>query len=104
MVLPVLVVVLVILLWGLSVAAAQIRCIDASRVAVRGLARGEDYATVRSMAAAAAPAGARIELSVESGRVVVRVTARIAPPGGLAAGLATVSVGSDATARREDVP
>lgn len=99
--LPALVVVLVMLLWVLSVAAAQIRCVDASRVASRGLARGEDPGVVRAVAAAAAPRDARIEMLVADNTVTVTVTAAISPPGALGGDLTTVTVGSSATAMRE---
>jgi hypothetical protein len=100
-VLPVLLVVSVMLLWMLSVAAAQLRCIDASRVAARGLARGDEPAAVRAVAAQAAPDGARIELVVAGDTVTATVSARVRPPGGLAGGLASVDVSSSATGLRE---
>jgi Flp pilus assembly protein TadG len=103
-VLPALVLLLVLLLWGLSVGSAQVRCVDASRVAARALARGEDPAVATSAALDAAPVGARVEVSVGASQVTVRVTATAPGPGSLGGSTGAVTVSASATAAREDVP
>jgi Flp pilus assembly protein TadG len=100
MVLPALVVVLVLLLWGLSVGAAHVQVIDASRSAARALARGEDPASVRAEALEAAPPGSVVELSLGEAQVTVAVRTEVAPPGAFGT-LAAVSVSASATADRE---
>ena len=78
------------------VGVAQLRCVDAARAAARLAARGESLSLVRARAEAAAPAGASVV--VRDGRqVVVRVTAPVALPFGLA-----LLVGSEAVADAED--
>jgi hypothetical protein len=73
-VIPTLVVLAALLIWGLSAAAAQIRCVDAARAGARAAARAETPADVRRMALAAAPAGARVRVVRDGDLVRVRVT------------------------------
>lgn len=77
---PALVLLLAIAIWGVSVAAAQVACVDAARAAARAAARGEPLAEVRAAAGRAAPRGASVWIRQDARftRVVVRVT--VAPP------------------------
>ena len=64
------------------VGVAQLRCVDAARVAARLAARGEPPSLVRARAEAAAPAGASVV--VRAGRqVAVRVIAPVTLPFGI---------------------
>lgn len=86
-VIPALVLLFGILLWGSMAAAAQIQCVDGATVGARAAARGEQDAAVRSAVRSAAPRGASVEI-VDEGRLVrVRVRARTAGPGPLTLGL-----------------
>jgi hypothetical protein len=73
MVIPMLVALTGLLIWGLMAAAAQVRCVDAARAAAREAARSETPAAVRAAARQAAPSGARISVSKADGLVRVRV-------------------------------
>jgi hypothetical protein len=74
MVIPALVTVAAVLVWGLMAAAAQIRCVDAARAGARAAARSETPADVLRIARAAAPEGARVSVRKSGGMVRVRVT------------------------------
>ncbi|MFH8339228.1 TadE family type IV pilus minor pilin [Streptomyces sp. AM6-12] len=78
MVLCVLVAFTMALVWGLLVAAAQIRCVDAARTGARAAARQDPPAAVLSVTREAAPRGARVTVGREGDQVRVRVVAR--PP------------------------
>ncbi|WUD74108.1 hypothetical protein OG937_21645 [Streptomyces sp. NBC_00510] len=71
-VIPSLVFLTALLLWGLAAAAAQIRCVDAARAGARAAAREEPDGAVLRAARTAAPAGAAV--SVRRGGDLVRVT------------------------------
>ncbi|WP_431958769.1 TadE family type IV pilus minor pilin [Actinacidiphila sp. bgisy160] len=64
-----------LLLWGLAAAAAQIRCVDAARAGARAAAREERDGAVLQAARTAAPAGAVVFL--HRGGDVVRVTVEV---------------------------
>jgi len=74
LVIPLLVMVTALLIWGLLAAAAQVRCVDAARAGARAAARSEAPALVRQMARQAAPAGARVTVLRDGDLVRVRVT------------------------------
>ncbi|MDT0308411.1 TadE family type IV pilus minor pilin [Streptomyces sp. DSM 44917] len=95
-VLPVLVVLLGMLLWGLGAVAAQARCGDAARAGARAAARGEAAAAVERAARATAPEGARVRVAREDDLVRVTVDARTPGPGPLA-----VRVSGEVVARAE---
>jgi len=78
--LPALVFVLVIGLWGVTVAGDRVACVDAARAGARAAARGEDLASVRAAVAKAAPSGADLEIGHDSDITYVTVTAKIQPP------------------------
>jgi len=73
MVVPVLVLLTGLLVWGVMAAAAQVRCVDAARAGAREAARSEAPADVLSAARAAAPAGAKVSVRREGDMVHVRV-------------------------------
>jgi len=78
--LPALVVVVIGAVWVVSVGLTQLRCADAAREAARAAARGDEPAVVSSVAEAAAPDGAAVQVQVEGDIVTVEVTARVPPP------------------------
>jgi hypothetical protein len=80
-VLPALTVVLVFALWSVAAVTAQLRCVDAARIAARELARGDTADASIAAARAAAPAGARIVVSRAGDLVVVDVDAGVQLPG-----------------------
>lgn len=101
--LPALVLLLAVLLWGVQAGAAQLRCVDAAREGARAAARGEPAEAVREAALRAGPPGARVRVDEEGELVRVRVEARSVGPGRLGAALG-VGVAAEAVARREPVP
>jgi Flp pilus assembly protein TadG len=98
--LPVLVALTAVLLWGVLVGAAQIRCVDAAREAARAAARGDPAGRVVALAQAAAPQGARVAVSEQGGTVRVDVSAQSRGPGVLG-GLLSLPVSASASALRE---
>lgn len=79
--LPALVFVLVVALWGVSAAAAQVACVDAARAGARAVARGEPVPAVRAEVVRVAPSGASVDVSRDP--QITRVTVRVVldPPG-----------------------
>ncbi|MCY0933194.1 TadE family type IV pilus minor pilin [Streptomyces sp. H34-S4] len=75
LVIPALVLFAALLVWALMAAAAQIRCVDAARAGARAAARSEPAGAVVAAAEAAAPPGARVELSRTGDLWRVRVSA-----------------------------
>lgn len=97
--LPAVVLVLVICLSALSWGVDRVRCVDAARVAVRELARGESADRAVGLAERTAPEGAAIDVSRSGQDVSVTVTSP-APTGlGVVADDSTCS----STARVESV-
>nr|WP_210732812.1 TadE family type IV pilus minor pilin [Streptomyces sp. RKND-216] len=82
-VVPSLVAVVGMLLWGLLAVAGALQTQDAARAGARAAARGEPPSVVRETARSAAPSGAAVEWSREGDLVRVRVEARTAGPGPL---------------------
>jgi hypothetical protein len=112
--LPALVMLMLLLVWGVLVAAAQLRCIDAARVAARAAARGD--ADPVGQARRVAPSGAAVEVVESADTVRVLVEARCPGIGRLASAMslkvsavaeaANETAGATAgepTARREEV-
>ena len=91
-VVPALVLLFGVLVWGVMAASAHIQCVDAARAGARAAARGEKDAEVRSAVRSAAPRGAAIETVREGELVRVRVRARTAGPGPLTLGLSAEAV------------
>lgn len=77
---PALVVILVVALWGVSAAAAQVACVDAARAGARAAARGEPQMEVRAAVLRAAPPRARVSLSRGPLTTTVVVQAEARPP------------------------
>jgi hypothetical protein len=100
-VLPVLVIVLGMVLWGVGAAGAQLRCIDAARAGARAYARGEDPAAARLAVDQAAPRGATLVVRRSGELVEVRVRAPVHPPGALQRMLPTLEVSAVAVAAVE---
>ena len=71
---PAVVLVLVLCLSAVSWGIDQVRCVDAARVAVRELARGETNARAVSSAERIAPEGAAIDVGREGEDVTVAVS------------------------------
>ncbi|TDU05627.1 TadE-like protein [Streptomyces sp. 846.5] len=98
--LPVLVLLTGVLVWGVLVGAAQLRCVDAAREAARVAARGDPQGRVLDAARSAGPRGATVSVSEGGDTVSVRVSATARAPGGLG-GLLAVDVAATASAVRE---
>ncbi|OCC09100.1 hypothetical protein A3Q37_05122 [Streptomyces sp. PTY087I2] len=97
MVIPVLVAFALALLWVLTAAADQIRCVDAARAGARAAARSEPEAAVLDAARGAAPQGARVALGRAGDLWRVRVEAPTRGPGVLA-----LTLSAEAAALAED--
>lgn len=91
-VLPALALFALVLIWGLTAAAAQIRCVDAARAGARAAARQESPAATLAAARSAAPGGARIAVNREGDLVRVRVEAPAPGPGPLGVSLRAEAV------------
>lgn len=97
--LPSLVFVLAIGLWAVTASGAQVACVDAARLGARSAARGDPPARVRSVAARAAPARARVTVDRDATTSSVRVMAEVPPP--LTGDLPGLTVSARATAATE---
>lgn len=100
--LPALVIVLAVSVWAVQAASAQLRCVDAARLAARAVARGEAVPAARAAAEAAAGERAAVSVEVSGDSVRVRVERRVPAPVRLAA--FTVTVAADATSQLEPTP
>jgi hypothetical protein len=78
--LPALVLIVAIALWGVSVGAAHVACVDAARAGARAAARGEPMPAVRAAVLRAAPAGARVSARRDAELTVVAVSVEIHAP------------------------
>ncbi len=101
MVLPVLVAVTLGLVWLVSLAATQVRVVDAARETARAVARDDDRAGALALGQRVAPDGARISVHDTAGTVQVEVRARGSGPGGLFAFLPGVDVHAEAVTAQE---
>ncbi|MFI5757981.1 TadE family type IV pilus minor pilin [Streptomyces sp. NPDC051569] len=95
---PALLVFALALIWALTAASAQIRCVDAARAGARAAARSEPRAGVLAAARSAAPEDARITLGRTGDLWQVRVEAPTPGPGALA-----LTLTAEAAASAEDV-
>ena len=100
-VLPVLVIVLGMVLWGVGAAGAQLRCIDAARAGARAYARGEDPAAARLAVDQAAPRESTLVVRRNGELVEVGVRAPVHPPGALQRLLPSLEVSAVAVAAVE---
>lgn len=96
-VVPALVLLFGMLLWGVMAAAQHIQVVDGARAGARAAARGEGEAAVRSVALSAAPEDATVQTHRQEDLVRVRVTARSLGPGPL-----SVALSAEAVALAED--
>jgi hypothetical protein len=103
-VLPALAVVLVFALWSVAAVAAQLRCVDAARIAARALARGETSEMSVAAARAAAPPGAQVVVTRSGDLVMVDVRAAARLPGRWSGALPGLSLSGQAVASVEGEP
>ena len=75
--LPSLVIVLAVALGAVDLGLSQVRCVDASRLGARLLARGEPQGRALAEVRAAAPEGARVSVTSTATRVSVIVTGEV---------------------------
>lgn len=101
MVLPLLVAITLGLAWLLSLAATQVRVVDAAREVARAVARDEGRSSALALGRRVAPDGSRIEVRGTEDTVVVRVRAQVHGALGLFAFLPAVDVHADAVAAKE---
>lgn len=101
MVLPVLVAFTLGLVWLVSLAAAQVRVVDAARETARAIAREETVVAAVAAGARVAPSGARIAVSRSGAEVRVHVVAEVEGPGGLGGVLPGVEVEAEAVTAPE---
>lgn len=102
MVLPILVAVTIGLVWLLSVAAAQIRVVDAARETARAAARGDADGEAVQRGREVAPAGASVTVSHGGGEVRAVASGEVRGPGGLFGFLPGVTVHAEAVAAAEE--
>jgi hypothetical protein len=81
---PVVVLVFLACLAGVSAAVDQVRCVDAARLGSRAAARGDSPARVHELARRGAPDGAVVTVSLRGGEAVVTVRAQAGGWGGVA--------------------
>ena len=89
------------LVWLLSIAAAQVRMVDAAREAARAAARGEAAVEAEARAERVAPPGSRVSVQSRGGEVESTATGSVDPPGGLLGFLPPVSLHARAVAALE---
>jgi hypothetical protein len=97
--LPALVLIVAIALWGVSVAAAHVACVDAARAGARAAARGEPAPAVRAAVLRGAPSGARVTTRRDGEFTRVDVTVELRPPA--LSGLPAIVVREHAVAATE---
>jgi hypothetical protein len=78
---PTLIVVTVLATGAISVASAQLRCVDAAAVAARLAARGDNATVTAGAVASVAPPGSTLRLTRRDGLVVADVAATVHAPG-----------------------
>lgn len=100
-VLPIVAAFALTMLWLVSVAISQVRLVDAARDAARGIARGDDLASVERQVAATAPPGVHVDVTQLSGEVTVDVAAVAEPPGWLLVPMPGISLHASATTEAE---
>ena len=97
-VVPSLVLLLGMLLWGMTAAVGMVQCVDGARTGARAAARGEKAEAVRQVVHSVAPPGAEVAIRREGDLVRVMVEARTSGPGAL-----TLPLEAEAVAFAEDV-
>jgi Flp pilus assembly protein TadG len=101
MVLPLLVAVAVGLAWLLSLAATEVRVVDAAREVARASARQETSGTAVALGHRVAPRGSAIAVRSSGDTVVATVRCRVRGPRGLFGFLPEVPVSARAVAAKE---
>lgn len=99
--LPSLILALLLAVWAVAVATAQLRVSDAAREGARAAARGESDAVTTTLADRAAPAGAEVDLQTRDGLVHVVVTVSVPAPLPFADRVWTPTVRAEAVALQE---
>jgi hypothetical protein len=99
--LPVLVGVTLALVWLVSLAATQVRVVDAAREVARATARGDAAAAATAHGHRVAPEGTTFRISTAGDLVTVTAVAEVTGPGGMLAFLPGVTVRSEAVAAQE---
>ena len=102
--LPVLLAVTLALVWMIGLGVGQVRVVDGAREGARALARGDDAATARALAAEVAGGGATVRIGQAEGRVVVTVAREVTGPGGLLGHLSGVHLRATAVTVPEQPP
>src|SRR4051812_16475929 len=102
--LPVLVLFTLALVWMVCVGLTQVRALDAAREVARAAARSESTGQAVALGRQVAPAGSRVTLRADSGRVVATVVSPVRGPGGIIGRLAGVEVTGTAVAAGEPGP
>ncbi|MGI9156293.1 MAG: TadE family type IV pilus minor pilin [Marmoricola sp.] len=100
-VLPIMLVLVLGLVWVVSLAATQVRVVDAARETARAAARDDTTAQAVELGRRVAPASSRITVADEGSSVAVDVTTEVHAPGGLLGFLPGVTVSSRAVAAKE---
>lgn len=100
LVLPVLVAITLALVWLVSLAATQVRLVDAARETARAAARGDPESQAISRGQAVAP-GATFAVVVTDTEVRVTVNSDVVGPGGLLQHLPGAVLSATAVAARE---
>ena len=101
MVLPVLAGVTIGLVWLVSLAATQVRVVDAAREVARAVARDEPRSTALALGRRVAPAGSDFDVETGSDLVRVRVTSAVTGPGGIFRFVRVVRVEAEAVSAQE---
>lgn len=101
MVIPVLVAITLGMVWLVSLAATQVRLVDAAREVARAVARDEPRAAALALGRRVAPEGASIQVADHGQTVTVTVAAEVQGPGGLFRFLPAVAVDADAVTAKE---
>ncbi len=92
------------LVWLLSLGLAQVRLVDATREAARGVARGDSTEEAVSRGREVAPAGAQLTVAAADGQVVVDGEVAVDGVGGLFDALPSVHLTARAVAAVEVPP
>lgn len=101
MVIPVLVAITLGMVWLVSLAATQVRLVDAAREVARAVARDEPRAAALALGRRVAPEGASIHVVDHGQTVTVTVATEVQGPGGLFRFLPAVAVDADAVTAQE---
>lgn len=100
-VLPILVAFVMGLVWLVSLAATQVRVVDAARETARAAARDETRSQAVELGERVAPQTSRITVRDQGSTVVVDVVAQVRGPGGLFRFLPSVEVSAQAVSAKE---